>query len=64
MELHLTIALGSSTGIVPNREELMESLQILKPTNILSVPTLYNKIYDGVMSKVRLGKDICGRGGT
>lgn len=51
-ELHSMIATGSSMAIVPNRELILHCLQLVKPTIILSVPMLFNKIYDSIMSKL------------
>ena len=34
------------------RDQLLESFSIVKPSSINSVPTLYNKIYDGILKKV------------
>ena len=43
---------GSTIAICPSREELLECFQIVKPTHLLSVPALFNRIYDGVHNKV------------
>ena len=47
-ELHSMVCLGNEMAIVNKREELLESLQLAKPSVILSVPSLFNRIYDGV----------------
>lgn len=44
MELHAFIAQGSALALCPNREEIVESLAIIKPTLLLSVPALLNKV--------------------
>lgn len=51
-ELFCFIDQGSSIAICPSREELLECFQIVKPTHLLSVPALFNRIYDGVHNKV------------
>jgi len=51
-ELHSAILNGASMGIVPNREAILESFLLVKPTILVSVPALFNRIYDGVMSKI------------
>ena len=56
-DLHSFIAAGSSIAIA-QREELLDSLAIVKPTIINSVPVLYNKVYDGVMKKMSEGSPI------
>ena len=38
-------------AIVPRREEIVECIEIAKPTIINSVPMLYNRLYDGVLKK-------------
>lgn len=38
------MATGSAMAIVPSREQILESLPIVKPTLICSVPTLFNKV--------------------
>jgi len=43
-ELHSFIAVGSAMGIVSNREYILESLDLVKPTMLLSVPALFNTL--------------------
>eukprot|EP01041_Mallomonas_annulata_P012787 gene12787-26963_t len=42
-ELHSGICAGSSMGIVSNKEQILDSFPLVKPTVMLSVPTLFNK---------------------
>eukprot|EP00602_Paraphysomonas_sp_CaronLab_P006947 CAMPEP_0185024962 /NCGR_PEP_ID=MMETSP1103-20130426/8109_1 /TAXON_ID=36769 /ORGANISM="Paraphysomonas bandaiensis, Strain Caron Lab Isolate" /LENGTH=588 /DNA_ID=CAMNT_0027558063 /DNA_START=257 /DNA_END=2023 /DNA_ORIENTATION=+ len=51
-ELHAFVAQGSTLALCPNREELLEAFAIVKPNMLMSVPALFNKIYDGVHTKV------------
>jgi len=51
-ELHQLTATGSARAIVPNREMLLECLGVARPTAIISVPVLFNRVYDGVMKTV------------
>lgn len=51
-ELYALMATGSKLGIVPSREEILQCIPLLRPTIILSVPTLFNKVYAGVMKGV------------
>lgn len=51
-ELHSAISNGAALGIVPNREQILESFQLIKPTVLVSVPALFNRIYDAVNSKI------------
>jgi long-chain acyl-CoA synthetase len=52
-ELHSMISGGCALAIAPSREQILECLTIVRPTMILSVPILFNKIYDGVMTSMR-----------
>jgi len=47
-ELWGGVAHGSSLGICRGVPFLLEDLQLVKPTVLFAVPTLYKKIYDGV----------------
>jgi long-chain acyl-CoA synthetase len=56
-EFYAAFREGNSMGIV-NKEAILESLDIVKPTILISVPALFNKVYDGVMKKVSQGSPI------
>lgn len=47
-ELWLGIAHGTSAGICRGVPFILEDLQMVKPTALFSVPTLYKKVFDGV----------------
>ena len=47
-ELWSLISSGASMGICRGVPLILEDLQLVKPTNLFSVPTLYKKVYDGV----------------
>jgi long-chain acyl-CoA synthetase len=47
-ELWAGIAHGASAGICRGIPHILEDLQLVKPTVLFSVPTLYKRIYDGV----------------
>eukprot|EP00934_Nitzschia_sp_Nitz4_P008121 Nitzschia sp. Nitz4//scaffold22_size323478//278027//280476//NITZ4_000581-RA/size323478-augustus-gene-0.211-mRNA-1//1//CDS//3329543159//8111//frame0 len=47
-ELWLTMANGGSLGICRGVPMILEDLQMVRPTVLYSVPTLYKKIFDGV----------------
>ena len=51
-ELHSAIKNGSAMGIVADREQILESFGLIKPSVLISVPALFNRIYDAVLSKV------------
>jgi len=47
VELHFLIAAGASAGLT-SAKTLMEDLPDVKPTILVSVPTVYNRVYDGL----------------
>lgn len=57
-ELHSLFAAGSSLGIVSSRELILDSLPLIRPTMICSVPVLFNKVYDGVIKKINEGSPL------
>ncbi|KAL3943945.1 MAG: hypothetical protein SGBAC_001979 [Bacillariaceae sp.] len=47
-ELWASMSMGSSMGICRGIPDILEDLQMVQPTLLFSVPTLYKKVYDGV----------------
>lgn len=47
-ELWSMMSSGASMGICRGVPVILEDLQLVKPTSLFSVPTLYKKVYDGV----------------
>ena len=47
-ELWMGMSMGASVGICRGVPKILEDLQMVKPTVLFAVPTLYKKIYDGV----------------
>lgn len=47
-ELWASISMGSGMGICRGIPNILEDLQMVQPTLLFSVPTLYKKVYDGV----------------
>ena len=47
-ELWSLMSSGASMGICRGVPSILEDLQLVKPTNLFSVPTLYKRVYDGV----------------
>jgi long-subunit acyl-CoA synthetase (AMP-forming) len=43
-ELHLLNSTGSARAIVPHRDLIVECISIAKPTYMVSVPALLNKV--------------------
>lgn len=52
-ELNSLFSAGCAMGIVPSRDQILECIGMIKPDVIVSVPVLFNKVYDGVMKNVR-----------
>lgn len=50
--LHACLGVGASLAIVPNRDAILDTVDIVKPAEMSSVPLLLNKIYAGVLAKV------------
>jgi long-chain acyl-CoA synthetase len=57
-ELHSLIASGSAMGIVAKREEIVASIGLIKPSVIMSVPMLFNKVFDGVQKAINEGSGL------
>jgi len=51
-ELNNWIQFGGSLGFMRDVTTLAEDLQLLKPTYLISVPRVFNKIYDGIQMKM------------
>lgn len=51
-ELNNWIQFGGSLGFMRDVTTLAEDLQLVKPTYIISVPRVFNKIYDGIIMKM------------
>ncbi len=51
-ELNNWIQFGGSLGFMRDVETLPEDLQIVKPTYLISVPRVFNRIYDGIQAKM------------
>jgi long-chain acyl-CoA synthetase len=52
-DLHGSIMRGSSFGIMGSVETLIDDLPKIKPTIMVSVPRVFNKVYNGVWAKMR-----------
>ena len=53
--LYNAYLLGVSQGLFGgDLTKLMDDIQLLKPTNLLGVPRLLNKIYDGIHFKMQM----------
>ncbi len=52
-DLHGFIRQGASLGIMGSVETLIEDLPKIQPTFMISVPRVFNKVYNGVWAKMR-----------
>jgi long-chain acyl-CoA synthetase len=51
-ELYTFIGLGASIGIAESVNTIAEDLEKVKPSFLISVPRVFNKIYDGLFKKM------------
>jgi long-chain acyl-CoA synthetase len=51
-ELHLLVATGASTAFNTNPDHLIEDLAEVKPTILVAVPRIFNKIHAGVRDQI------------
>ncbi len=47
-ELHALLSLGGSMGLAESVEKIIPNLAEVRPTVLISVPRIFNRIYDGV----------------
>ena len=52
VELHVAVHQGSRLALAGGVDTLLDDIQAVKPTILVSVPTLFNKIYDGINTGV------------
>jgi long-chain acyl-CoA synthetase len=53
VELYGLFSMGASLAIAPNEDEIVKSLQEVKPTLLFSVPKLFNRLYDTMQERIR-----------
>jgi long-chain acyl-CoA synthetase len=51
-ELHMLIASGSSMGIAEGVEKIVDNIKEVKPTALVAVPRVFNRIYAGVQKLI------------
>ena len=51
-ELHILIAVGASTAFNTETDNLLEDLREVKPTILVAVPRIFNKIHAGVRGQI------------
>ena len=52
VELHLFVAIGASIGLVESNRTIAINLKEVNPTVLISVPKIFNKIYDTIHIKM------------
>lgn len=52
VELHALLSAGASMGLAEAPTTILQDIQVVRPTVLIAVPTVYNKIYDAVKLKV------------
>jgi long-chain acyl-CoA synthetase len=61
-ELHLLVYFGGSTGFAESPATIVDDLALVKPTMLVAVPRIFNKVYDGLHKKMNaaggLGKKL------
>jgi long-chain acyl-CoA synthetase len=51
-ELYSMMAHGAAIGVCRGVPDILEDLQLVKPSILFSVPTLYKRVYDGVQNMI------------
>ena len=51
-DLHIILSAGSSTAFNDNTERLLEDLAEVRPTMLIAVPRIFNRIYEGVRAQI------------
>lgn len=57
-ELWCLMSQGASMGICRGIPYILDDLQLVKPTLLFAVPTLYKKVHDGVINAMQNGSSI------
>ncbi len=52
-ELNTLLKLGGSTGFAEGPATIVGDLQLVKPTMLVAVPRVFNRVYDGILMKIR-----------
>lgn len=52
VELHTLLRVGGSTGFAESPQTIIDDIKIVKPTYLVAVPKIFNKIYDGITARV------------
>ncbi|HET9451040.1 MAG TPA: long-chain fatty acid--CoA ligase [Aggregicoccus sp.] len=52
VELHALFSMGASMGIAEAVEKIIDNLSEVRPTLMMSVPRIFNRIYDGLQKRM------------
>ncbi len=52
-ELHNFLQFGGSIGLMESVDTIGEDFALLRPTHLMCVPRVFNKIYDGIQTKMK-----------
>ena len=52
-ELHAMISFGSALAIAPNRDAVLECMEIIKPTLMICVPIFFHKVHDRILNAIQ-----------
>ena len=52
-ELHMLVYVGACTGFAEKNETIVSDLALVKPTILVAVPRIFNKIYEGLQTKMK-----------
>ncbi|MDD5711844.1 MAG: AMP-binding protein, partial [Smithellaceae bacterium] len=52
-ELNTLIRLGGSTGFAESPATIVDDLQLVKPTMLIAVPRIFNRVYDALNQKMK-----------
>lgn len=52
VELHGLFSMGASMGIAEGRHAILRNLPEVRPTLLISVPTIFNRIHDGLRKRI------------
>ena len=51
-ELHTFTAMGASTGFMENAKTVVSDMAKIRPTMLIAVPRIFNKVYDTIITRV------------
>lgn len=54
-ELHLLMRIGASTGFAESPQTIVDDLALVRPTMLVAVPRIFNRVYDNLQVKMKEG---------